>query len=311
LLNWNFRLNKVARLKTMAFVNVIFLCCFVALGQALVGIYIDPEIIEGYKNGTYKSTQGLKRSLYDTIENDPEEILRRNLFSSGSGQERRRNTRVPEGTPLFGKRQIPEYCIAKWGAEIRVPYQDPIPLWQDYAYLEIKDTDNQRFVARLDSPNGPVGQWTTQQGTWSLSSGTCIYYATAIFGGPLDYLDIARNTLVKVGEINKNKRIDVYRGTVREPTVDYHQIAKYVHINSKTNATLYEEWIQDIARPKNPDGSCPFNLGSFAGNIIYEEECSNLNDEIDKLGQDAIETLFALPPACLENAVPSTALCWG
>lgn len=298
-------------------ITALLFCCYVSFSTALSsGIYIPPEIVKGYQNGTYTASPSAKRAFYDL----KDKILfhQVNYNQNQNTYNNKRNgggtinnpTRLPIDTPLFGKRQISDWCEGQWHAELQYPYMTrPLSLWSGMKYVELKDLTNQRFVVHLETPFGPIAQWTSQQGTWLYSSltGVCTYQPEAIFGGPLDYLEVARNTLLKKASVSF---IDIYRGAAREPTEAYLPMARYMEVDSRTNVTVYEEWVQDNARPRNPDGSCPFSTLQFAGSILYDVGCFGLASKTQEVGQAAIESYFELSPACIQNPTPVDGLCW-
>lgn len=160
--------------------------------------------------------------------------------------------------------------------------QGEIPLWSNQLYFEIKDFQNQRMLTRLSTPQGHIILVLYANGTgYQYVMGNCFSLTTA---GTLDYLAVARTTLVKTEQLPN--KIDIYRGAVRELTSGYRLITKEIRIDTRTNTSLWEEWIQDNTRARAADGSCPLDFSQFHGKIDWgRDSCVSLEDYVTQVGE--------------------------
>lgn len=200
-------------------------------------------------------------------------------------------------------------CEGYWNAAMRFPFmQSDVPLWDNQYYMEVKDIENNRLSVMMNTPSyGQIRLLITPDASYQVQFGTCF---KAPNNGLKNYLELARNTLVKVDTLPNN--IDVYQGVAVESPSDNIPMAKVVHVDRRSNNTVYENWVLPNVRQKNADGSCPPDLSQFYGEIHYGYGgCKNLSDFVAQNGQKALDDLFAIPEICTPNNPATTdVLCW-
>lgn len=217
---------------------------------------------------------------------------------------------VPLGTPLFGYTGESEACESVWSAGTRYPGMDgEIPNWLNQPYLEVKDFEANRMYIRLQTPYGQIVMVVYPDGSgYESVFGDCFKLQTP---GVRAYLNMSRNTLVKTDQLPNH--IDVYTGAAREPISGYHLMAKTYWVDSRDGDEILEEWIQDNARPRNSDGSCPQDFKQFHGVIDHRGGgCMPLAEYVSRIGHAAYDALWQPPLGCSSSSPDyTTVMCWG
>lgn len=292
----------------------LLLSCFYLVVDAVVVVDVPADYLPGGEKFAPQQPSPpppptTKRFLESFVYSESNNILsKRQNFGTASKND------VPMGTPLFARRESSpsgEWCVGTWHGEIRYPgMPNATVLWSGTRYEEIKDYHNQKVVVKGVTPFGQIGQWTSPQGSWQYNPLDprilCTYEPSAVFQG---YLELARNSLVKTG--NLPNHVDIYTGLGFEPLNAYTTMSKQIFVDSRTGATLYEEWTNKNGQAKNLDGSCPPSLVHFAGHIVYNV-CEPLADVLSRHGKQAeYQSFLEMPPACSTNS-PSLlqSRCW-